>query len=340
MRLSIPKSWILRIRYTFDFLVSSVNLVFVFLQDCSTGFRNLVWHLLLNATVIAFMKSIYIIVTLSVLISPKWGICQTHSNDALQSETFLHPADGFTAFTLKKNEFVYNQSPFTLPMPSWAWWGITDKITAEIDLLPLLGGFFQEPHLPVPSFNFRFKLNEQKEFVPTIAFETMYQYLWRTQNQSDEDNLRIERQGGNSWYNRFNFSWKSKDNFYIHFSTGFAYTENLLIENKDTVNYKGKFFDRTINPDISISLDWRPKAWLTCHFTTSYGTTFVYLDSIPRKYQVSYGFRIAPFYQNRFGIVRTLRAELIGFYMSMPDAQEKIQSVIPIFPYLYWQWTF
>jgi len=76
----------------------------------------------------------------------------------LQTETFLHPADGFTAYTLKKNEFIYNQSPFTLPLPSWAWWGITDHITAEIDLLPLIGGLFEKPHLPVPSFNFRFKL--------------------------------------------------------------------------------------------------------------------------------------------------------------------------------------
>lgn len=258
----------------------------------------------------------------------------------LQNEILLHPADGFTAYTLKKNEFVYCQSPFTLPFPSWAWWGITDKITAEIDLLPLLGGFFQKPHLPVPSLNFRFKLKEQKGIVPTIAFETMFQHLWVTQNQSDQSNLRIERQSGNSWYNRFNFSWQTKNNLHIHFSSGLTYTENLLIENKDTSNYIGKFFKKTINPDISLSFDWRPKPWLTTHFTTSYGTTFIYLDNIPRKYQVSYGFRIAPFYKNRFGILRTFRAEFIGFYMWMPDAKEEIESIVPIFPYLYWQWTF
>jgi hypothetical protein len=265
---------------------------------------------------------------------------QVVDNSGLQSDIMLHPTDGFTAYTLKKNEFVYCQSPFTLPLPSWAWWGITDKITAEIDLLPLLGGFFQAPNLPVPSFNFRFKLMEQKGIKPSLAFETMYQHLWITQNQSDQENLRIERQGGNSWYNRFNFSWKLNSKLHIHCSTGVTYTENLLIENKDTLNYKGVFFDRTINPDISFNVDWRMRPWISTHLTTSYGSTFVYLDNIPRKYQISYGFRIAPFYKNKFRFLRTMRAELIGFYMWLPDAQEEIQSVVPIFPYLYWQWTF
>jgi hypothetical protein len=281
----------------------------------------------------------FFFVSVSVLLAfSSFGQDSMKSN--LQTEIFLHPADGFTAYTLKKNEFVYCQSPFTLPFPSWAWWGITDKITAEIDLLPLLGGFFQEPHLPVPSFNFRFKLREQNRMTPAIAFETMFQHLWRTQNQSDQDNLRIERQGGNSWYNRFNFSWKNEKNLHFHFSAGATYSENLLIENKDTINYTGKFFKQTINPDVSFSLDWRAKPWLSTHFTASYGATFVYLDNIPRKYQVSYGFRIAPFYKNKFGILRTFRAELIGFYMYLPDAKEEIESVVPIFPYFYWQWTF
>lgn len=274
---------------------------------------------------------------MTIPISAVFG--QNATRNGLQSEIMLHPADGFTAYTLKKNELVYCQSPFTLPLPSWAWWGITDKITAEIDLLPLLGGFFQEPHLPVPSFNFRFKMLDQKSIIPAIAFETMFQYLWRTQNQYDQSNLRVERQGGSSWFNRFNLSWRAKKNVHVHFSTGLTFTESLLIENKDTINYEGKYFEKTINPDVSLSVDWRPRPWISSHLKTSYGTTFVYLDNIPRKYQVSYGFRVAPFYKNRFGILRALRAELIGFYMWMPDAQEDIQSIVPIFPYLYWQWT-
>ena len=260
-------------------------------------------------------------------------------SDNLQNETFLHPADAFTAYTLPKGEIVYCQSPFTLPLPSWAWWGITDKITAEIDLLPLLGGLFQEPNLPVPSFNFRFALLEQQGIRPAMAFETMYQHLWRSQNQADQENLRVERQGGNSWYNHLNFSWQVKDHLYLHLSAGATYTENLLIENKDSLNYQGQFFKNTINPDLSFSIDWRTKPWLSTHLTTSYGSTFVYLDNIPRKYQISYGFRLAPFYQHRRSFLRNFRAELIGFYMFMPDAGVSIQSFAPVFPYFYWQWN-
>lgn len=285
------------------------------------------------------MKTIRSIFVILINISISNAFAQNSAMTGLQSEALLHPADAFTAYTLKKNEFVYCQSPFTLPLPSWAWWGITDNITAEIDLLPLIGGFFQEPHLPVPSFNFRFKIIDQKSIMPAMAFETMYQHLWRTQNQSDQSNLKVERQSGNSWFNRLNFSWQIDGNFYTHFSAGLTYTENLLIENKDKNNYIGRFFERTINPDISFSIDWRPKPWLSIHFTTSYGTTFVYLDNIPRKYQTSYGFRVAPFYKSKFGILKTFRTELIGFYMWLPDAREEIEAVLPIFPYFYWQWT-
>jgi hypothetical protein len=263
----------------------------------------------------------------------------TDTLKGIQQDIFLHPCDGFTAYTLRKGEFVYNQSPFSFPLPSWAWWGITDKITAEIDLLPLIGGLLVEPHLPVPSLNFRFRLAEQQGIKPAIAFETMYQHLWRLQNQSNTPALIVERESGNSWYNRFNFSWKLNPFTHLHFSAGATYTENLRITNNDTVNFRGRFFRRTFNPDVSLSIDWRPKPWLSAHLTTSYGTTFVYLDNIPRKYEVCYGFRLAPFYKNRWGILRTFRAEFAAIYLFFPDSQSYITNYLPVFPYFYWQWT-
>lgn len=257
----------------------------------------------------------------------------------LQSDIMLHPCDAFTAYTLKKNEFVYNQTPMTLPIPSWAWWGITDKITMEFDLLPLIGGFFQEPHLPVPSFNFRFNLGEQNRHRPALAFEFMIQHLWRTQNQLDAPNLRIERNPGTSFYAHLNASWKLAPKFHLHVSTGPTYTQNLLIENKDTINTTGRYFKHTVNPDLSISLDYRAKPWISFHLTSSYGTTFVFLDNIPRKYQVAYGFRFAPFYKSKYGFLKTFRGELTSLYMNFPDAKESLNTYIPIFPYVYWQWT-
>ena len=264
---------------------------------------------------------------------------QSDTLKALQTETFLHPADGFTAYTLKKGEFVYNQSPFTLPFPSWAWWGITDNITAEIDLLPLIGGLFQKPNLPVPSFNFRFKLLDQEQWIPSIALETMYQHLWNEIIQSDQPNAIVSRKG-NSWYNRFNFSWRMNPKLYTHLSMGVTYAENLYFSNNDPVHLIEKFYPKSFTPDINLSLDYRWKPWMSLHVTGSYGTTFVYLDNIPRKQQISYGFRMAPFYKNKWGILRTFRAEFIGYYIHLPDINESIESMLPIFPYFYWQWMF
>ncbi len=277
---------------------------------------------------------------LFILISSSlFGFGQSDSLKGIQKETFLHPADGFTAYTLKRGEFVYNQSPFTLPLPSWAWWGITDHITAEIDLLPLIGGLFQEPNLPVPSFNFRFKLINQKKLVPTIAFETMYQHLWNEVTQSDQPNAIVKRKG-NSWYNHLNFSWKIKSKLYTHLSIGATYVENLYFSNNDSLNLIEKFYPKSFTPDFNVSIDYRWKPWMSVHATASHGVTFVYLDNIPRKQQISYGFRIAPFYKNKWGFLRTFRAELIGYHIYLPDINESIKSYLPIFPYFYWQWTF
>lgn len=257
----------------------------------------------------------------------------------LQNEVMLHPADGFTAYTLEKGEFVYNQSPFTLPLPSWAWWGITDNITAEIDLLPLLGGLFTSPNLPVPSFNFRFKLADQKGWRPALAFETMYQHLWKEVAQSEQDNLYVSRKG-NSWYNHLNMSWKLGSRTHIHFSFGATYTENVFYSNRDTTNLKEAFYPAAWTPDANISIDYRARPWVSLHATISHGTTFIYLDNIPRKQQLSYGYRIAPFYKNKYSFLRNFRAEFIGFYMYFSNVQEGISSVLPVFPYFYWQWTF
>ncbi len=282
------------------------------------------------------INKIYILLLISTLTFPVFA--QKDSLKGLQKEVFLHPADAFTAYTLKKNEFVYNQSPFTLPMPSWAWWGITDNITAEIDLLPLVGGLFQEPHLPVPSFNFRFKLLNQRNLIPTIAFETMYQHLWNENKQSEQENAIVSRKG-NSWYNHLNFSWKISDKFYTHFSIGATYVENLYFSNNDSINLIEKFYEKSFTPDYSFSIDYRFKPWISLNMASSYGTTFVYLDNIPRKQQISYGLRIAPFYKNRRAILKSFRAEFIGYFINLPEINESIQSVIPIFPYFYWQWT-
>ena len=280
------------------------------------------------------MKILYVL----LLFVSTSSYSQSDSLKGIQNDIFLHPVDGFTAYTLKKGEFVYNQSPFTLPLPSWAWWGITDKITMEIDLLPLIGGLFQPPHLPVPSLNFRFKLTEQNGIKPTIAFETMFQHLWNEVTQSDQPNAIVKRKG-NSWYNHLNFSWKLTPKLHTHFSVGATYVENLFFSNNDSLNLIEKTYPTSFTPDFNLSIDYKMKPWISLNATASYGTTFVYLDNIPHKQQLSYGFRIAPFYKNKHGFLRTFRAEFVGYYIHLPDINESIESIVPIFPYFYWQWT-
>lgn len=260
----------------------------------------------------------------------------TNTLSGLQNDIFLHPLNSNTAYTLKKGECVYNQAPASLPIPSWGWIGITDWLTAEIDFLPLVGGLFIKPHLPVPSFNFRFKIRNQKKCIPALAYETMFQYLYVEFDQSTNPYFATWRKKG-SWYNHLNASWKIKSRFYIHATIGCTYAQHLRLVNKDSTNFIQQTFDNKLTPDLSIGLDYRLKR-ISFHLNTSYGTTFNYIDNVPRKFEIMYGIRLAPFYKNKFGILRTFRIEWAGFYNAFPDIKAKVY--VPIFiPYFYWQWT-
>lgn len=248
------------------------------------------------------------------------------NNKSLQTETMLHPADAFTGYVLKKNEWAYNQA--ITPYPSWLWWGITDWVTAELDVECWLGG--------VPSFNFRFGLLKQIKLIPTVSFETMYQYLKDERDQFHNlDYLQVNRQGSN-WYNRVNLSWKIKNNLHIHLSGGATYSEYIAISNADSLNYIGKTFNNYISPDFSIGFDYRFKRWITLHSTTSYGSTFLYADNIIRKQQIVISTRIAPFIKSKMGFFNSFRFELAFMHAKFPDANESITGPIG---FLYWQWN-
>lgn len=293
------------------------------------------------------VKSILPILAAMLALAPAAAWAQTAQAQAprtqaprtgLLDETMLHPMDGFTGYTLKQGELIYNQSPLTLPLPSWAWWGVTDWLTAEIDLLPLLGGLFIDPHLPVPSFNFRFRLRDGGVDGPSVAFETMVQHLWNPLVQEDLDHLRVRRVG-TQWFGRVNVSQRLVHRLRVHASVGVTFSEDFLVENQERPEYRGKHLRNAVNPDASLSLDFRAAPWISLHATGSYGTTFVYSDNQPRKWEVAYGFRLAPFYRSRYGILRTLRLEAAALWMYRPDAGEHVLLAVPILPYFYWQWV-
>lgn len=255
----------------------------------------------------------------------------------LQNETYLHPLNSNTAYTFKKGEASYNQAPAAIPLPAWGWIGLTDWLTAEIDFLPLVGGLFTKPNLPVPSFNFRFRLRHQDKFKPALAYETMVQYLYKEFNQTNAPTFATYRNKG-SWYNKLNASWRIKSNVYIHLSGGYTFAQYLRLVNTDSLHAQEKVFRNKLSPDASLGLDYRLRR-VSFHVTTSYGTTFNYIDNVPRKFEVMYGVRLAPFYKNRYGILKSFRIEWAGFYNSFPDIQAK--AYVPLFiPYFYWQWKF
>jgi hypothetical protein len=250
---------------------------------------------------------------------------QSDTVKSMINETMLHPADAFTAYTYKKNEFGYNQA--LTPYPSWAWWGITDWLTTELDLEAWIGG--------VPSFNFRFRLLQQKKVIPGIAFETMFQYLSKERDQFHNlDYLYIGRKGA-SWYNKINMSWKAGEKFHFHLSGGATYAQYLSFGTDSIQATDSGFFSKKFHPDASFGVDWRHSSWGSLHSTFSYGSTFLYADNLPRKIQFSFAARFAPFIWTKIGFLNSFRIELAYLYNKYPDTDVTFNGPIG---FAYWQW--
>ena len=244
---------------------------------------------------------------------------------SLISETMLHPGDLATAYTFSAGEFSYQQA--ITPYPSWAWWGITDWLTAELDFEAWLGG--------VPSFNFRIGLKRQTGLIPTIAYETMFQFLGEEIDQLDKlESLEIRRQGLN-WYHHLNTSWKLASRWHFHLSGGVTVGNQLVISNGEKNNLKQKSWNKFIQPDLSLGIDWRAKSWLGLIASGSYGSTFLYADNIARKQQISLASRVAPFLKRKQGFWHSFRFELAFIHVYFADAQESFAGPIG---FVYWQW--
>jgi len=250
---------------------------------------------------------------------------QVNTTKSLINETMLHPADAFTGYVYKKGKWGYNQA--LTPYPSWMWWGITNRITAELDFEAWLGG--------VPSFNFRIGIIKQRNWMPSLAFETMFQYI---KNELDQfhnlDYLKINRQGAN-WYNHLNMSWKIGKKWHIHVSGGVTYADSISISNGDSLNYIENSFSQLVSPDFSIGLGWRMKSWITLHSSCSYGSTFLYADNIARKQQFTIATRIAPFINSKKGFFNSFRFEVAMIYANFDDAEISFTGPIG---FIYWQW--
>ena len=243
----------------------------------------------------------------------------------LLDETMLHPGDAFTAHTFAGGELAYHQAP--TPYPSWAFWGITDWLTVELDFEAWLGG--------VPSLNARARLRGQRGAIPAIAYETMFQYLGEEIDLLEDYSSLSVRRHGASWSNRINLSWSLSRKLALHASGGATYSRDLSIDNADVEMPHGNRYQRATHPDGSLAIDWRVARWASLHATASHGSTFLYVDNVPRKRQAVIATRLAPCLGSRHGFLRKLRLELALVSMRFEDADETLSGPMG---FVYWQW--
>ena len=272
-------------------------------------------------------------------LDPHAASTDNHSSRGLVEQTMLHPVDGFTADTLAAGELIYHQPAGALPLPGWWMVGLTDWLTVNVDLVSILGGLVIEPHYPIVAVNARFRLAEQSGAAPALALETMVHHLWGPfDDQLDPANpVRIDRDG-TTVFARVNASWRLSHSLRLHLSAGATWNEYVRIENQNRETEMGRTVSKEVNPDASLAVDWRPLPWLSLHLSTSYGSTFVYLDLVPRKVEIAFGPRLAPFCSSKRAVLRTLRIEAAVFAMYFHDAREWLVLPVPVFPVAYWQW--
>ncbi|MGV6862503.1 MAG: hypothetical protein ACWA41_12080 [Putridiphycobacter sp.] len=252
----------------------------------------------------------------------------------INDDTYLHPMDGITPYTFKKGEWFYAQSLQTLPAPGWAFVGLTDKLTLQLDITPFIGGLFFKPHYPIPSVSLRYKIIDQKKLLPTFSVETQFFHLWDTLKRFDINEYSLYQKGS-----YFHFKTLYGYNFnpiYINFSVGFDYVNKMWWQQETIVSNN---LTPNVNPNFSLTLSYRKSKWISYHIAASYGSTLTYFENAPRKIQLNYGFRIAPFYKNKWGILRNMRIELISINGWFKDIDQYSGIPVPIYPLFYWQWN-
>ncbi|MFZ5973764.1 MAG: hypothetical protein ACOYXA_19455 [Bacteroidota bacterium] len=287
------------------------------------------------------MRRLLFLIAITIVILARSADAQTSDTlpkqNPLDDDVYLHPVDCVTPYTLKKGEWIYAQSIQTLPFPSWAFYGITDKLTAQLDLLPWLYGVFTELKKPIPSINLRYRFNTQKGLIPTVGVETMFVHFWDTLQRFKTPSVTVW-ENGSYFHFKPSISYQIKEVFFVNLSLGVDYIHELILQNNEPNNFQTKAIGKSWNPNYAIGVDYRPSKWISYHAAYNYGSTLSFLENVPRKIQLTYGFRVAPFFKNKHGVLRNLRIECVAINGYFPDVDAKQTFPLPIFPYFYWQW--
>lgn len=261
--------------------------------------------------------------------------CQADTSqfNPINDDTYLHPVDGTTPYTFKKGECFYAQSLQTFPGPGWAFVGVTESLTLQLDFTPLIGGLFLKPHYPIPSISARYKVMEQKKTRPAMSVEAQFFHLWDTLKRFDIKDYTLYQKG--SYFHLKTMYGYKFGSFYINGSLGFDYMNNMWWVRDQFSAYN---LSRKINPNFSFGMSWRASHWISYHLAFTYGSTLTYFENVPRKLQFNYGMRVALFYKNKWRILRNMRVELISINSWFRDIGEYSGIPLPVYPLFYWQW--
>ncbi len=226
--------------------------------------------------------------------------------NSVKRDVFIHPADAYTGYCLKKGAWIYTQ-PFDLKTGLFQI-GLNDKNTL---LLPTHHWF--EKNM---SIGYRRAVLQKPFPSPALALEVHYQYLLAPGNQVDfNPDIEVWRLGHNLNL-RLNSSFALKENLYLHLSAGTTYSEILNVNIPDNDYTNDITMGNNLSPDILITIDWRAKDWLALFLSPSYGSTFFYADNTPRKKQLLIGSRLAPFTKSNNRFLNRLRLEIVYYTLS------------------------
>ena len=158
----------------------------------------------------------------------------------------------------------------------------------------------------------------------------MFVHFWDTLQRFETSSITMW-ENGSYFHFKPSIGYQIKDKWDVNLSVGVDYIGELIMKNNDSLNSQTKNFTNSWNPNFSIGIDYRPSNWISYHLGYTYGSTLTYLENVPRKHQLTYGFRIAPFYKNKFGLLRNMRIELLAINGFFPDINAKQIFPVPVF---------
>lgn len=250
----------------------------------------------------------------------------------LRTEPSLNQGDIPTGDVFRKNEWSYNQPP--LLAPGWMRWGVTDRLTVQLDFMAWLGG--------LPDINLKYALLDPANHNLKLAWETMYLYFdakkENLKDLNDDDEHLFSQRNGSAGFTRINGSFNITETWLMHLSAGVSYSEYYRISSEHRTVLRGRTFRALWDPTAAIGIENRPNARWAFHGGISYGETFVFQENRPRKLQLVYGFRWAPWLEESAAWRKNFRLEVDSVNLLFPDANEGRATIIPVIPFVYWQW--